>query len=86
MYPDKPPVMHVQVQAGNQLSRRGLSDAALQAAAPGPSQPGCSQDVQISGASTFAAAVVQGASGFAEKITDNTQVGTCYISKLERSS
>lgn len=78
--PDQLAVMHVQVQAANQQSRRGLSDAALQPAAPGPTQPAPSQDVQISGASNFAAAVVQGASGFAEKIVDNTQVGICKSS------
>ena len=74
--------MHVQVQAANQQSRRGLSDAALQPAALGTTQSAPSQDVQINGASNLAAAVVQGASGFAEKVVDNTQVGSCHLSEV----
>lgn len=62
----------MQVQADGLLTRRALTSATFQAAAPGASHAAL-QDVKVDSTSGFAATVVSGASDLAEKVVGSTQ-------------
>ena len=62
----------LQVQAGGGMLRRGLAASSAPQTAPGPSQ-GAKKDVRVVSSSGFAATVVAGASGLADKVIDRTQ-------------